>query len=106
MPLCGNVDVERMVIGVQLTFDPLAVANAETYRANDPALWAEIQDALSAIADGLPRARQTALRVLGGTAWSVAVPVHGRDEVYQVIWAEPPGTDNTAHIAHLGQALS
>ncbi|KRC42997.1 hypothetical protein ASE15_03295 [Oerskovia sp. Root22] len=94
------------MIGVHLTFESLAAENAETYRTHDAALWAEIQDALSAIAEGLPRARQTALRILGGTAWSVAVPVHGRDEVYQVIWAQPPGADDTAHIVHLGQALS
>lgn len=105
MPHNGIVGKEGMVIGVHLTFDPVAEANAQTYRDGDPALWAEIRDALHAIANGLPRARDVALRVFGRTAWSVTVKVHGRDDLYQVIWAQPPGADDVAHVVHLGPAL-
>lgn len=77
-------------------------ANLDTYRS-DPPLWAEIQCLLTAIAHDEPTARQTALRIHGGTAWAIRIRLHGRDTDYQIIWAE---TSTGATVVHLGPALS
>jgi hypothetical protein len=87
-----------------LVFDPLAAENLEQAR-QDPALHAEFVGALDAIATGNPRSRETALRVHGGTAWSIQVVVLGRDDSYQVVWAELGGRDSVANVVHLGRVL-
>jgi hypothetical protein len=85
-----------------VNFTATPAANLDTYRS-DPPLWAEIQEALSAIERDEPAARETPLRVHGGTAWAIRIRVHGRDNDYQVIWA---ATEGGATVVHLGPALS
>ncbi|MDR3067945.1 MAG: hypothetical protein LBU50_00355 [Cellulomonas sp.] len=89
---------------MRLVFQPSAKHNADTYREHDAALWAELRKVLVAIRDQTPRARDTRLDVLGGTAWLVNVHVPGRDEAYQVVWA--PSADDVADVVHLGPRLS
>ena len=90
---------------MKLRFDPIAAANFATYRERDPLLVERLREVLRAIEEQSPRARETALRVLGGVAWSIAVEVPGRDESYQVIWAKI-GTTNTANVVHIGPMLT
>ncbi|MCL2091877.1 MAG: hypothetical protein FWH11_11900 [Micrococcales bacterium] len=90
---------------MRLLFSTSARHNADTYREHDAVLWSQLQEALAAVRDQTPRSRETLLRVLGGTAWSVEVPVAGRDEQYQVVWACDPHDRSTAHIVHLGRRL-
>jgi hypothetical protein len=87
-----------------LRFDPAAAANADTYRAHDPALWARFVDVLRAVADGDASVRETALRFDKGVAWSVLVQVPGRDTEYQLIWVPIAGSQEIL-IAHLGPTL-
>lgn len=91
---------------MDIRFDPLALENYQQAESGDELLRNEFHLALEAIADETPRSRETALRldVLGGTAWSIAVRVPGRDDVYQVIWVQPAGAEH-ARIIHLGRAL-
>lgn len=89
---------------MKLEFDPLAAENLEQSK-QDSALRAALVGALEAIATGSPRSRETALRVHDGTAWSIQVVVPGRDDVYQVIWAELGKRDGVANVVHLGRAL-
>jgi len=92
---------------IEIAMAEVPAANAETYASGDPALWAQFKIVLEAIELGLPRSRETALRWPGGkTAWVVDVVVHGRDDLYQVIWAPHPSEDGVAYVAHLGPALS
>lgn len=85
-----------------VNFTTTPAANLDTYRA-DPPLWAQIQQALTAIAHDEPAARQTPLRIHGGTAWAIRIRVHGCDTDYQIIWAE---TATGATVVHLGPALT
>jgi hypothetical protein len=87
---------------VKLVFDPLADANLDQAQ-QDPPLYDAFVEALEAIEDGLPRARETPLRRPGGTAWALRVLVPGRDDEYQVIWAQFP--DGRINVVHLGRVL-
>lgn len=88
---------------MKVDFKPLAADNFDEAR-KDPPLHAAYVEALDAIEAGAPRARETALRVHGGTAWSIQVLVHGRDDVYQVIWAQLADEDH-ARVVYIGSAL-
>ena len=88
---------------MRLIFQPSAQHNADTYREHDAVLWAELQKVLVAIRDQAPRARETRLDVLGGTAWLINVRIPGRDEAYQVVWAASDA--DVADIVHLGPQL-
>lgn len=87
---------------MELVFSPLAAENLDQ-SGQDPPLREAFVEALEAIAEGAPRARETALRVHGGTAWMIQVLVPGRDDRYQVVWAQFP--DGRANVVHLGSAL-
>lgn len=87
---------------MKVVFDPLAGDNLDEAR-NDPPLFAAYVDALEAIEAGAPRARETSLRVHGGTAWMIQVLVPGRDDVYQVVWAQ--FDDGRVNVVHIGPAL-
>lgn len=90
---------------MKIGFRAEAAANAQTYRQHDSPLWDETQQALQAIASGASRAREVELRMPGGVAWSISVQVHGRDDTYQIVWAEI-GSTGIANVVHLGPALS
>ena len=90
---------------VRLLFNATAQHNADTYREHDVALWSQLREVLVAIRDQTPQSRETALRLPGGTAWSVGVQVVGRDEGYQVVWACDPRDQDIVHVVHLGPEL-
>ena len=90
---------------MDIRFGPIAAANFATYREHDTLLAERVREALRAIEEQSPRARETALRVLGGVAWSITVEVPGRAESYQVIWAKI-GATGSVNVVHIGLVLT
>lgn len=90
---------------MKILFAVDAAANAETYSSTDRPLWEQIDQALTAIKTGEAGARQGAIRWGANTAWVIPLAVHGRDEVYQIIWVTSLDDSDTAVIVHLGRNL-
>jgi hypothetical protein len=89
---------------MELVFSPDASANVESYRDSDPGAWSLVQPALRAIRDEAARAKETELRLPGGTAWSIRCQATGIDTAYEVIWAVL-GQTRIANVVYAGPAL-
>lgn len=88
-------------IDVRLHAD--AQANLDTYDEHDEPLSSVMHHHLERIRSGAGR-DAAVRRAGGGTVWSIAVTVYGRDDEYQVLWVEV--AEGLAVVVHLGRALT